>query len=172
MEIYYYTGKIRMRSGSTECSATYANASISVSPEYVTHRNIIFNEINILKGYRLSVELEMVFTRNDNDNIDKLNFILNSLSVESNGILGLNSNIFIDLVEKYLNKNIVSLKVNKLDSSITFTDYISNNMNLGQIFKIKLSSGNLMERIPLWLSADRIVNTVLADVDDTVAIDY
>jgi len=174
MRTYYYTGKIKLRSGSTECYATYANASVSVSPEYVTHRNIMYNEINILKGYRLSIEIEMLFNRagEDDNQIDSLINILNAISANINGINGLNQDISVLFYDRVLSANVKEFTFNRLDSNIQLTDYISNNMNLGQIFKIKMSQGNLLPSIPLWISDENIYNDVLHDVDYTVAIDF
>lgn len=181
METYYYTGKIRISNKKSEsdiasatCFATYANASVSVSPEYVTHRNILFNDVSILKGYRLGIEIELLFNRQgeDDNQIDGLIAILNSLKENVNGVDGFNRNIEVQFFNKLLDVPVKSFYFNKLESSIQLTDYISDNMNLGQIFKIKLSQGNLYQTIPLWVSDENLINTVLGDVDFIVAIDY
>jgi len=173
MDIYYYTGKVQLRSGSTICSATYANASVSVSPEYVTHRNILYNEINILKGYRISVDLEMVFTTEENNaDIPNLIGIINSISSAQNGIDGLSKDIFVDFYDRVRGVRVTEIPVNKIESNISLSDYISNNMFLGQIFKLKFSDGVLYPTIPLWFSSVTLVNTVLDNVDGTVAIDF
>lgn len=160
--IFYHTGIIQLSSDDTNwVNASFGNAKVSVSPEYITHKNILSNEINILKGYKLDVELELFFLKSDTTNyfkIDEFIEILRKISHIENGIYGYNNDIYLRFFQNanstdnaYFYKKFT---LNKLNSDLLLTNYVSDNMKLGQKLEIKLSHSNLLGAIPFWQSLD------------------
>lgn len=162
--VFYHTGRLQVSQNSTEwMSPTLSNVSISYSPEYITHKNIKSNEINILKGYSVSVSIEAYFLNSNTDTylkLDEFIEILNSIKANNNGILGFQNNIYIRFLSE-TGYQMTMISLNKLSSDINVSDYISNNMNIGQKIEIKLSHSDLLSKIPIWVTLDSTyTNTV------------
>ena len=164
--VFYHTGNLQVSADKdTWISPSLSNANISYSPEYITHKNIKSNEINILKGYSISVSIEAYFLNSNAESylkLDEFIEILNSIKANNNGILGFQNNIYIRFLSNS-DYQMTMISLNKLSSDINVSDYISNNMNIGQKIEIKLSHSDLLSEIPIWVTLDSSYTNTVSD---------
>lgn len=130
-----YQGKIRFSQDEVNIDFAKANVSLSAEKLSKSYENIKGDFISMIKGYKYSAKIDLFLLNSDESNSQKLNQLLYFLS---------SIRITIPLTLSFFaedgNTILVTIPFHDVSGDIAYTDYLSQNANIGLKFSFELET--------------------------------